>query len=188
MVLSVVAAIGFAIGIKKKKAKPAVIVPILMVIIGLLGTGAGLLVQNLIVTPDEINKESEYLERNIEYTQYAYGLKDVDMKAFKANYDLTGDDISNNMETISNIRINDYAPAKTFYNQTQSIRQYYTFNDVDVDRYTVNGEYTQTFLSTREIDEGKSSDGYMAEQAFEIYSRIWNYTFASRQDNSKRSA
>lgn len=153
MALSVVAAIGFAIGIKKKKAKPAVIVPIVMVIIGLLGTGAGLLVQNLIVTPDEINKESEYLERNIEYTQYAYGLKDVDMKAFKANYDLTGDDISNNMETISNIRINDYVPAKTFYNQTQSIRQYYTFNDVDVDRYNVNGEYTQTFLSTREIDE-----------------------------------
>ena len=153
MVLSVIAAIGFAIGIKKKKAKPAVIVPILMVIIGLLGTGAGLLVQNLVVTPDEINKESEYLERNIEYTQYAYGLKDVDMKAFKANYDLTGDDISNNMETISNIRINDYAPAKTFYNQTQSIRQYYTFNDVDVDRYNVNGEYTQTFLSAREIDE-----------------------------------
>ena len=153
MVLSVVAAIGFAIGIKKKKAKPAVVVPILMVIIGLLGTGAGLLVQNLVVTPDEINKESKYLERNIEYTQYAYGLKDVDMKAFKANYDLTGDDISNNMETISNIRINDYAPAKTFYNQTQSIRQYYTFNDVDVDRYNVNGEYTQTFLSAREIDE-----------------------------------
>lgn len=153
MVLSVVAAIGFAIGIKKKKAKPAVIVPILMVIIGLLGTGAGLLVQNLVVTPDEINKESEYLERNIEYTQYAYGLKNVDMKAFKANYNLTGDDISNNMETISNIRINDYAPAKTFYNQTQSIRQYYTFNDVDVDRYNVNGEYTQTFLSAREIDE-----------------------------------
>jgi uncharacterized membrane protein (UPF0182 family) len=51
------------------------------------------------------------------------------------------------MGTIQNIRINDYEPAKKFYNQTQAIRLYYLFNDVDVDRYMVNGEYTQTFLS-----------------------------------------
>lgn len=153
MCLAVVAAIGFAFGITKRRVKPAAIAPILMVIVGIVGTGAGVLVQNLVVTPDEINKESEYLERNIEYTQYAYGLNGVDMKAFKANYDLTSEDVSNNSETISNIRINDYAPTEKFYNQTQSIRQYYTFNDVDVDRYMVNGDYTQTFLSAREIDE-----------------------------------
>ena len=97
-----------------------------MIAVGLLGTGAALLVQNFIVSPDEINKESKYLERNIEYTQYAYGLDNVNMKAFKATEDLTSEDIANNEETVSNIRINDYDPAKTFYNQTQSIRQYYT--------------------------------------------------------------
>ncbi|MDO4545861.1 MAG: UPF0182 family protein [Bacillota bacterium] len=161
MVLSVIAAILFAFGIIKKKVKPAVVTPILMIIVGLVGTGAALLVQNLVVTPDEINKESKYLERNIEYTQYAYGLDSVDMKDFAASNDLSSEDISNNMETISNIRINDYAPAKTFYNQTQSIRQYYTFNDVDVDRYMINGEYTQTFLSAREIDEEKISDTWL---------------------------
>lgn len=161
MVLAVVAAVGFAIGISKRKLKPAIIAPILMLVIGLGGTGAAILVQNLIVTPDEINKESKYLERNIEYTQYAYDLNDVDMKSFAATEDLTGDDISNNMETISNIRINDYAPTKTFYNQTESIRQYYSFNDVDVDRYNINGEYTQTYLSAREIDEERISDTWL---------------------------
>ena len=161
MALSVIAAIGFAVGISKRKVKPAAITPVVMIAVGLLGTGAALLVQNLVVTPDEINKESKYLERNIEYTQYAYGLDGVDMKAFAANRNLTSEDISNNMETISNIRINDYAPAKTFYNQTQSIRQYYTFNDVDVDRYNINGEYTQTFLSAREIDEEKISNTWL---------------------------
>lgn len=161
MALSVLAAIGFVAGMKKRRVKTAAIAPILMVAVGLLGTGAALLVQNLVVTPDEINKESQYLERNIEYTQYAYGLDGVDMKSFEANQNLTSEDISNNSDTISNIRINDYAPAKTFYNQTQSIRQYYTFNDVDVDRYTINGEYTQTFLSAREIDEEKISDTWL---------------------------
>ena len=161
MVLSVLAAIGFAVGITKKKFKPAVAVPAVMIAIGLLGTGAALVVQNFIVSPDEINKESKYLERNIEYTQYAYGLDNVDMKAFKATTDLDSKDIANNEETISNIRINDYDPAKTFYNQTQSIRQYYTFHDVDVDRYTIDGDYTQTFLSPREIDEERISGTWL---------------------------
>lgn len=161
MGLAVLAAIGFAIGIIKKKLKPALIAPILMVIIGVGGTGAGILVQNLVVTPDEINKESKYLERNIEYTQYAYGLNDVDGKSFAATEDLTGEDIANNEETISNIRINDYTPTKTFYNQTESIRQYYKFNDVDVDRYNINGDYTQTYLSPREIDEEKISNTWL---------------------------
>ena len=67
----------------------------------------------------------------------------------------------NATETISNIRINDYEPAKTFYNQTQSIKQYYSFNDVNVDRYNINGEYTQTFLSAREIDENSINDTWL---------------------------
>ena len=161
MGLSVLAAIGFAVGISKRKVKPAVIFPVIMICVGILGAGAGLLVQNLIVTPDEINKESKYLERNIEYTQYAYGIDGVDRKTFKASSDLDSTDISNNMDTISNIRINDYDPAKTYYNQLQNIKQYYNFNDVNVDRYMVNGKYTQTFLSAREIDETKIHDTWL---------------------------
>ncbi len=161
MVLAVFAAVGFAVGISRRHIKPAVVAPIIMIIIGVTGTGAALVVQNLVVTPDEINKESKYLERNIEYTQTAYGLNDVNKKEFAASNDLTGEDISNNDETISNIRINDYEPAKTFYNQTQSIKQYYSFNDVNVDRYNINGEYTQTFLSAREIDENSINDTWL---------------------------
>lgn len=155
MVLSVVAAIGFALGIKKKKIRYAVVAPVLMVVLSIGGSAVAGAVQGLIVAPDEINKESKYLENNIKYTQMAYGLQDIQVKDFPAVNTLTKDDILNNMGTLSNIRINDFEPAERFYNQTQSIRSYYTFNDVDVDRYMVNGEYTQTFLSAREIDEAK---------------------------------
>ncbi|MGN1333786.1 MAG: UPF0182 family protein [Anaerovoracaceae bacterium] len=154
-VLSVLAAILFVIQMRKKNYKKLLTVPVLMIVVGLVGSGAGYLIQNLVVSPDEINKESEYLARNIEFTQYAYQLDDVDVKAFAADDTLTYKDINDNTETINNIRVNDFDPAQQFYNQTQSIRQYYTFNDVDVDRYMINGKYTQTFLTAREIDESK---------------------------------
>ena len=160
-VLSVLSAILFIVNMKRKKYKSLFTIPVIMIVIGLVGNGAGYLVQNFVVSPDEINKESKYLERNIEYTQYAYQLDDVDVKSFAADNTLTSKDITANSETINNIRINDFGPAKQFYNQTQSIRQYYTFNDVDVDRYMINGKYTQTFLTAREIDETKIDDSWL---------------------------
>ncbi|MDD4583462.1 MAG: UPF0182 family protein [Eubacteriales bacterium] len=155
IVMSIIAAITFVIGFQKKNFKIVLAVPLLMIVISVAGTGTALLVQNLIVSPDEISKESPYLKNNIAFTQYAYDLQDIQIKSFAASNTLTKDDILNNMGTISNIRINDFEPAEKFYNQAQSIRTYYQFNDVDVDRYMINGEYTQTFLSAREIDETK---------------------------------
>lgn len=160
-VLALVSAVTFVLGVKKRNIKKIVIVPAAMIIVGLLGTGAALLVQNFIVSPDEISKESKYLAYNIEYTQYAYDLDDVTIKPFAASNTLSSGDVANNEETIKNIRINDYDPAQKFYNQTQAIRQYYNFSDVDVDRYMVNGEYTQTFLSAREIDEADISNTWL---------------------------
>ncbi|MDR1953945.1 MAG: UPF0182 family protein, partial [Clostridiales Family XIII bacterium] len=155
IVLAVAAAIMFAVGMKKKKVKTVLTVPVIMIAVGILGSGAAFAVQQLIVAPDEINKEQQYLEHNIGFTQSAYDLQDVSVKPFEANNNLTSEDIKNNTDTIRNIRINDYDPAKTFYNSTQTIRQYYSFNDVDVDRYKINGAYTQTFLSAREVDVTK---------------------------------
>ena len=160
-VLSVLAAVMFVVQMKRKQYKKILTVPVVMIVVGLVGTGAGMLIQNFIVSPDELSKETPYLERNIEYTQYAYQLDDVSTKAFAADNTLTAADIAENSETISNIRINDFDPAKQFYNQTQSIRQYYTFNDVDNDRYMIDGKYTQTYLATREIDETKISDSWL---------------------------
>lgn len=160
-VLSVIAAVMFVVNMKKKAYKKLLTIPVVMIAVGLIGTGAGFLIQNFIVSPDELNKEREYLERNIEYTQHAYRLDDVTTTSFAADNTLTGSDIAENSETISNIRINDFDPAQQFYNQTQSIRQYYTFNDVDNDRYMIDGKYTQTYLATREIDETKISDSWL---------------------------
>ena len=161
MVMALIGAITVTHHIRKREVRKIFRIPALMIVVGVIGVGASMLVQNFIVSPDEINKESKYLERNIEYTQYAYDLNDVSIQSFAADNKLTAADLSENTETIKNIRINDYEPVNTFYNQTQSIRKYYQFNDVDVDRYMVNGKYTQTYLGTREIDETKIQDTWL---------------------------
>lgn len=161
IVLALFGAVTVVHHIRKKQFKKILTVPVLMIIVGAVGIGASLVIQTVIVSPDEINKEAKYLERNIEYTQKAYQLDNVSVKSFEADNKLTSTDIADNAETIKNIRINDYKPVNTFYNQTQSIRKYYKFNDVDVDRYMVNGKYTQTYLSTREIDETKLKDTWL---------------------------
>ena len=84
-----------------------------MVGVWLLGVGLATVVQ-FWVGSDEINKEEKYLARNIEYTQSAYQLNDVSVKKFSADENLTGADIEANKDTISNVRINDYSPVKTF--------------------------------------------------------------------------
>jgi len=161
ILLCLVGAVTLAIHIKKGEITKLLKLPVIMVIIYALGIGAGTLVQSLIVSPDEINKESKYLQNNIEYTRHAYGIDDVRVANFAADDSLTAETIEANDETIGNIRINDYVPVEDFYNQTQSIRQYYRFNDVDIDRYTINGAITQTYLSAREIDEEKISNTWI---------------------------
>ena len=161
IVLCLIGAVTLAVHIKKGEITKLLKLPVIMLLVYVLGVGAGNLVQSLIVSPDEINKESKYLENNIEYTRHAYGIDDVRVANFPADDSLTADVISKNDETISNIRINDYGPVEDFYNQTQSIRQYYRFNDVDIDRYGINGSITQTYLSAREIDEEKISNTWI---------------------------
>ena len=163
MVLAVVAAIMLVISAKKKSIRWAVVVPVAMLVVSLLGTGAHSLVQNFVVEPDELSKERQYIERNIKYTRLAYDLDDVSIQDFIPQSNLTKEQVLDNMETFSNIRINDFEPAKLFYNQTQSIRTYYSFNDVDVDRYYVNDEYTQVFLSAREINAEDTDDSWLIQ-------------------------
>ncbi|NLY87767.1 MAG: UPF0182 family protein, partial [Clostridiales bacterium] len=161
MALSVVGAITLTIHIKKGTLTKLLKLPVLMIVVYLLGVGAGKVVQSLVVSPDEINKESKYLESNITYTRHAYGLDNVRVATYKADASLGANVIANNQETTGNIRINDYEPVQDYYNQTQSIRQYYSFNDVDIDRYTFGDSITQTYLSAREIDEEKISNTWI---------------------------
>lgn len=117
--------------------------PVMLIAAMVLFSAASIFVQKLVVEPDEINKERQYLTYNIEHTQEAYNIKAVESIAYPYEETLTYEKLVRNDETIRNIRINDARPMIQTFNQIQSIRLYYDFVDVNIDRYTIDGEYTQ---------------------------------------------
>ncbi len=163
MIFALVVAVGlliwaFFIAKRPKLRKKHIVVSIIAfyLIFGLIGPGliTGL-VQSFKVSPNEINLEKPYIENNIEFTKIAYGLDNVEEKAFPVNLDLTSEVLANESETIDNVRILDWRPLTKTYKQTQEIRLYYDLAGIDIDRYNINDKYTQVMLAPRELDQSQ---------------------------------
>ena len=110
-----------------------------------------ILVQQFVVKPNELAKESPYIAHNIDYTREAYNLNRIKEVNFRINDKLSTPDIERHNVTIQNIRIWDERPLLQTYKQIQTIRLYYDFNNVDVDRYLINNQYRQIMLAAREL-------------------------------------
>ncbi len=108
-------------------------------------------VQQFVVKPNELAKESKYIAYNIDYTRKAYNLNKIREVSFEVNDKLSLQEVKKQSGTIQNIRIWDERPLLQTYRQIQSIRLYYNFNNMDVDRYEINNQYRQLMLSAREL-------------------------------------
>lgn len=114
--------------------------------------------QKLVVQPNEFNREKPYIENAIEFTRKAYALDRAENKTFEVDYDLDIND-PENLSTVENIRLWDWKPLQTTFRNLQQLRGYYVFNDVDIDRYVIDGKYRQVMLSARELEQdGLSED------------------------------
>ncbi len=111
-------------------------------------------IERLWVKPDELRIEKPYITANIEMTRSAYQLDNVDVKPFAGKGSLTEASLETDAPTLRNIRLWDPRPLIATYKQLQEIRLYYDFVDVDIDRYNINGLYTQVMLSPRELNVG----------------------------------
>ena len=109
-------------------------------------------VQSFQVDPNELEREEGYIDRNIRMTRLAWGLSDIEVTTFPAESAVTEEELAANDATLSNIRLLDARPTRDTFTQIQSIRPLYTFEDVDVDRYTIDGEPRQVMLAPRELD------------------------------------
>jgi uncharacterized membrane protein (UPF0182 family) len=108
-------------------------------------------VQRFRVEPAESSREAPYIERNIEATRVAHGLGDVETHRFDYNEELDAAGLQANEDTVRNIRLLDPAVVEDTYQQLQAERPFYTLNDLDVDRYQIDGETTQVVIATREL-------------------------------------
>ena len=109
------------------------------------------LFQAFVVKPNELSLETPYLNHYIDYTRRAYQLDGIQETAYPALADLTSDVIARNQDTIHNIRLWDSRPLLQTYQQTQAIRLYYEFYNVNVDRYHLADGFHQVMLSPREL-------------------------------------
>lgn len=150
----------------------SMITPIVIYIgLAVIGQGASIITQNFIVSPNEFNREKPYLEHNLLFTRAAYDLDAIKEEEHPGNDSLTEEMVEQNELTLSNVRLNDSRPLLDIYNQLQTFRTYYKFNDMDIDRYEIDGNYEQVFIGTREL----SMDD-LPEQAQTWVNRTLRYT------------
>ena len=112
-------------------------------------------VTSFIVKPNELGRETPYIEHNIEWTRRAFGLDHIEQRNFEAEASHDAFDLSANRATLDNIRLWDWRALQDTLRQIQTIRTYYDFPDVDVDRYRIGGEVRQMMVAAREIDDDK---------------------------------
>jgi uncharacterized protein len=144
----------------------------------LIGDAYPAIYQALRVNPSELTREKPYIQRNIDATQTAYGLKNVAVQT-SPNYQYSATispsqlgsvvgqpataQQSYNQRTVANVRLFDpQVPGLlNTVDKYQALRSYYSFNDLDADRYIMNldGQATETatVASVRELNSSVPS-------------------------------
>jgi uncharacterized membrane protein (UPF0182 family) len=112
-------------------------------------------VASFIVKPNQLARELQYIGHNIEFTRRAYALDRVTQHEFPAETEVAAAQPDQNQDTLRNIRLWDWRALQDTLRQIQEIRTYYDFPDVDIDRYTLDGQTRQVMLAARELSVEK---------------------------------
>jgi uncharacterized protein len=111
------------------------------------------IVQRFQVDPSARTLEAEYIQRNIDATRSAWGVDAMVETPSDARTDAEPGALRADAETTANIRIIDPALVTDAFANLQEYRPYYGFADqLDVDRYEIDGQATDTVIAVRELD------------------------------------
>jgi hypothetical protein len=155
VIVALISALLFFLNIRLKQwSLPIISVGLLALVSVLLGTAYPAFVQRFRVEPNEQEYEAPYIAHNIAATRSAFALDGIEEQTRTVAGPLTAAQAQANDTTLQNIRLwrGDPVLLENF-RSLQRIRQYYEFNDVDVDRYVVGGERRVIMVSPREISQ-----------------------------------
>jgi uncharacterized membrane protein (UPF0182 family) len=125
----------------------------------LLVSGIPALYQRFVVKPNELSRETPYLANNIAATNTAFGLSAVNVIPDPGTQTtLSAGAVIANKDVLQNVRLWDWRALADTNEQLQSIRSYYKFNDIDIDRYTLNGKSQEVMIAARELDQSLLPD------------------------------
>src|SRR5919197_3078161 len=162
MLVAFLCAVIFFVNIRLRGwAFPAIAIGLLVLTSIVAGAIFPAAIQRFSVAPQQLQKEEPYIRYNIQGTRRAFDLNGIKVTQVNPASDIAPSDVSKNQTTISNIRL--WAPdlLKFDYDQLQRIRQYYEFQDVDVDRYPLGNppEERMVMISAREVAQNSIPGG-----------------------------
>jgi len=149
----------------------------------LLGGIAPYVIQKVKVEPNELAVEAPYIKNNIDLTRKAFNLDKIQLESFQAaTLDLA--DIQANPGTVNNIRLWDPEPLKDANTQLQEIRQYYSFLDIDIDRYLIDGNLRQVMVAARELSKDQLPQEWVNQKLRYThgYGLTMNYVASATQE------
>lgn len=116
-------------------------------------------VHKYVVAPNQLVRERPYIEAGIRSTLAAYGLDAVETKdiPYQSGVGFNAQDPAI-QRSLQNIPVWDREMLGGVFEELQGIRTYYSFPNIDVDRYHVEDNYRQVYLGAREIQFGKLPD------------------------------
>jgi uncharacterized membrane protein (UPF0182 family) len=142
----------------------------------ILNVGYPQLVQRFSVVPNQQAQESPYIKDNIDMTRLAFNLTDWSGSTYQPAPTVSQAAVQTEAATIQNVRLWDYRPLGQTLDGLQVIRQYYSFADVDTDRYTFTDAASctpqpapcvrQVMLSGRELDESQLAQLTTGDQSW----------------------
>jgi uncharacterized protein len=138
---------------------PALAVGVWAVVSLLIGVVYPAALQRFRVTPSQASLEAPFIQRNITATLAAYDLTQVQRSSYAGTSTLTTSQIQKASSTLNNIRLWDPSSDIALANvsKTQTIRSYYTFTSLGVDRYLVNGRVTPVLIGARQLNTSNLS-------------------------------
>ena len=153
--LSLAAAVILLVNVRSRGwSLPAVAVGLWVFVALVIGVLYPTFLQALKVSPAQATLEAPYIQRDIDATRAAYGVKDAVYHTFQGATTISPSEVKTDDATLNNIRLWD--PAATISLQTvtkrQSIRSYYTFTTLAVDRYVINGKETPVLIGARQLN------------------------------------
>ncbi|UDY38087.1 UPF0182 family membrane protein [Dermatobacter hominis] len=138
ILISVFVAVLFIINIWRRGwIMPGIVVSLWVLVALVVGSVYPAFVQRFQVSPAELSKERPYIERNIEATRDALGLASVEQVNFDYQKTVTQEAIDGQRVNLTDARLLDPDVIKPTIQELEFEREFYQFDDVDVDRYTV---------------------------------------------------
>ncbi len=153
--LSLAAAVILLVNVRSRGwSLPAVAVGLWVFVSLVIGVLYPTLLQALKVSPSQATLEAPYIARNIMATRSAFGLDKVALHNFAGAQTISDQQVAADKATLNNIRLWD--PSSQIALETtirlQSIRSYYTFSTLGVDRYKINGKVTPVLIGARQLN------------------------------------